>query len=187
VLNSLPRVLRTTEEEGVSTSRLAERKLVEGEALSTGLLDASAGGAGEAERGDRELGDVEEADVVGDGGDCGRGEERGKVVSKSSFNPTNPSVLPTANSERTAKVGGERTARRTGNDGVLLREGLVALANLTGNARDRHGGTVDLAHVEAAEDDLVEARVGATGEEAVKLFGWRVGQRRWLEEGEVEV
>lgn len=126
MLDGLPRVLGSTEEEGVGTGRLAERKLVEGEALTSSLLDTGTGSAGEAKGGDRELGNVVEADVVSDG--------------------------------------------RDGDNGVLLGEGLVGLGDLAGDARDRHGGAVDLAHVEAAEDDLVETRVGATGEEAVKLL-----------------
>ena len=129
------------EEEGVGTGRLAEGKLVEGEALSAGLFDAGARGAGEAERGDRELGEGLEASVVGDGAD--------------------------------------------GDDGVLVGVGLVRLADLAGDARDRQGGgggpgegsgggeregrAVDARLVQATEDDLVEARVGAAGEEPVQL------------------
>jgi hypothetical protein len=45
VLDGLTSVAGTTEEEGVGTGRLAESKLVESEALSSGLLDTSASGA----------------------------------------------------------------------------------------------------------------------------------------------
>ena len=38
-----------------------------------------------------------------------------------------------------------------------------------GNTRDRHWRTVDLAHVESAKDDFVEAAVSSTGQEAVEL------------------
>jgi len=43
------------------------------------------------------------------------------------------------------------------NDGLLL----VAVLEVGGNARERDGRAVDAAHEEAAQDDLVEGRVGA--------------------------
>lgn len=42
------------------------------------------------------------------------------------------------------------------NDGLLL----VAVLDVVDNARDRHGRTVDAAHEQPAEDNLVESRVG---------------------------
>jgi hypothetical protein len=59
-----------------------------------------------------------------------------------------------------------------GGDGDDGRGGLelrVGLGGLAGDARDGERGAVDLGHVQAAEDDLVELGVGATGQEAVKL------------------
>jgi hypothetical protein len=56
-----------------------------------------------------------------------------------------------------------------GDDGVLVGVGLVRLADLAGDARDRQGRAVDARLVQATEDDLVEARVGAAGEEPVQL------------------
>ena len=56
-------------------------------------------------------------------------------------------------------------------DRVVGGDGLARLGDLAGDARDRDRRAVRLAHVQAAEDDLVEARVGAAGEEAVKLWG----------------
>lgn len=59
-----------------------------------------------------------------------------------------------------------------GGDGDDGRGGLelgVGLGDLAGDARDGERGAVDLGHVQAAEDDLVELGVGATGQEAVKL------------------
>lgn len=41
-------------------------------------------------------------------------------------------------------------------DGLLL----VAVLDVGRNARERHGGTVDAAHKQPAEDNLVEGRVG---------------------------
>lgn len=66
VLDSLAGVLGTTEEKGVGTGGGTESELVEGQALAASLLNASAGGSGEAESGDRELRNSKEAVVVGD-------------------------------------------------------------------------------------------------------------------------
>lgn len=73
VLDSLAGVLRATQEESVGTGRSAQGKLVQGEDLTTGLLDAGTGGSGEAQSGDRQLGDSQEAVVVGDGADDNNG------------------------------------------------------------------------------------------------------------------
>jgi len=53
------------------TGGVAEGKLIEGDALTTGLDDAGAGGLGEAEGADGELGHVEKTGVIGDGTDDG--------------------------------------------------------------------------------------------------------------------
>ena len=41
-------------------------------------------------------------------------------------------------------------------DGLLL----IAVLDVGGDAGERHGGTVDAAHEQAAQDDLVKGRVG---------------------------
>lgn len=69
VLEGLTGVLGSTEEEGVGSSGETGSDLVDGEALTTGLLDASAGRGGEAESRNGELGDLEHTVVVSDGTD----------------------------------------------------------------------------------------------------------------------
>ena len=129
VLVGLPGVLGTSEEEGVGTGRGAESELVEGDGLTTGGLNASAGSGGEPESGDRDLGDRKETVIVGDGTD----NNDGAVV-----------VL-----------------------GVLLVD--VGVASVTRDLAQGHRGAVHLGHEQAAEDDLVEGRIGTTRQEAVKL------------------
>ena len=67
VLDGLTRVLRTTEEDGVGTGGEAGGDLVDGEDLTTGLLDAGTSRRSEAEGSDGELGELQQAVVVGDG------------------------------------------------------------------------------------------------------------------------
>ena len=69
VLERLAVGAAATEEDGVCTSGGAHSKLVEGEALTTGLLDACTGRVSEAESAHRHLGDVEEARVVDNSAD----------------------------------------------------------------------------------------------------------------------
>ena len=69
VLEGLAVGAAATEEDCVCTSGGADSELVEGEALTTGLLDACAGRVGEAESADRHLGDVKETGVVDDSAD----------------------------------------------------------------------------------------------------------------------
>lgn len=69
VLESLTRVLGSAEEEGVGSGGGAGSDLVNGEALTTSLLDASASRGSEAESRNRELGELEHAVVVSDGAD----------------------------------------------------------------------------------------------------------------------
>lgn len=69
VLNSLTGVLGSAEEEGVASGRGTESELIQGEDLAAGGQDAGAGSGGEAEGRDAELGDGQEAVVVGDGAD----------------------------------------------------------------------------------------------------------------------
>ena len=54
------------EEDGVGTGRGAQCELVESEGLAAGVEDALLCGPREAEGGDGEFGDLEEADVVCD-------------------------------------------------------------------------------------------------------------------------
>lgn len=67
MLDGLTGVLGTTEQDGVGASGGTKSQLIEGEDLTTGLLDASASGSGETESGNRHLGDGEEAVVISDG------------------------------------------------------------------------------------------------------------------------
>lgn len=73
VLDSLARVLGATEQEGVGTSGLLESELVEGDDLAAGIGDARTGGGGDAEGGNRHLGDGQETVVIGDGADDDNG------------------------------------------------------------------------------------------------------------------
>lgn len=73
VLDRLPRVLRSAEKEGVGSSGCLERQLVKSQALAAGSGDAGTRGSGEPERGNGQLGDCEEAVVVGDGRDDDNG------------------------------------------------------------------------------------------------------------------
>ena len=66
VLERLAAGAAATEQHCVGASGVTHGKLVEGQALAAGLLDACARRVGEAERADRHLGDVEEAGVVDD-------------------------------------------------------------------------------------------------------------------------
>lgn len=67
VLNSLTGVLGAAEQQGVAAGRGAESQLVEGQCLTTGGKNAGTGGGGKSQSGDGNLGDREEAVVVGDG------------------------------------------------------------------------------------------------------------------------
>lgn len=73
VLDGLTGVLGATEEQSVGTGRGTQSKLVQGEGLTTGLLDTGAGGGGETQSSDGKLGDVQEAVVIGDGADHDHG------------------------------------------------------------------------------------------------------------------
>jgi hypothetical protein len=67
VLDGLTGVLRTTEQDGVLTSRSTESKLVKGQNFTTSVDDTGTSGLGDTEGGNGHLGDIEETDVVGDG------------------------------------------------------------------------------------------------------------------------
>lgn len=66
VLDSLTGVLGTTEEQNVGAGWRAEGELVECEAFTAGLLDASTSSGSEAKGADAELGELEETVVIGD-------------------------------------------------------------------------------------------------------------------------
>lgn len=129
VLDGLAGVLLAADEHGVGASGRTGGELVEGEALTASSLNAGTSGVGEAEGSNRELGQLKNTVVVGDGADNNNG------------------------------LGG--LGSRGGN--TTLRLGQVD------DARDRHRGLVDLGHIQAAEDGLVEAAVRAAGKEAVEL------------------
>ena len=65
VLDCLTGVLGSTEQESVGSSRCTHGQLVNGKALAAGLDDARAGGRGEAKCGNGELGDLQNAVVIG--------------------------------------------------------------------------------------------------------------------------
>lgn len=69
VLDGLSRVLGAPKKERIRASRGPYRELVERQALPPSGEDARAGGGGESQRGDAELGDLEKPVVVGDGAD----------------------------------------------------------------------------------------------------------------------
>lgn len=69
VLNGLPGVPLAAEQDGVRAGGCAHGELVEGEDLAAGLEDALLGRRGEAEGGDRDLGHLNQAHIIGDGAD----------------------------------------------------------------------------------------------------------------------
>lgn len=73
VLDSLTRVLGTTEKEGVGASGEAGGNLVDGEDLTASLLDAGTSRSSDAESGDGELGELQQAVVIGNGADNDNG------------------------------------------------------------------------------------------------------------------
>jgi hypothetical protein len=69
MLDGLTGVLGSTEKEGVGSGGEPGSDLIDGEGLAAGLEDTCAGGRGEAERSDGELGKLEETVVVSDSAD----------------------------------------------------------------------------------------------------------------------
>lgn len=69
VLDGLPGVLGATEEERVGTGRGTQSELVQSQGFTTSLLDSGSGGRGEAESSNRQLGNGQEAVVIGDSAD----------------------------------------------------------------------------------------------------------------------
>lgn len=80
MLDGLSGVLRPSEEEGVGAGRGPHRELVEGQALASGGDDAGAGGCSESQRGDGELGDLEQSVVVRHGADYDNGFAQGLLA-----------------------------------------------------------------------------------------------------------
>lgn len=66
VLNSLSGVLRSTEEEGVCTSRSPQSKLIQSQRLPSSLFDPSSRGSRETKSSDRQLGYLQKAVIIGD-------------------------------------------------------------------------------------------------------------------------
>ena len=69
VLDGLTSVLGSAQKKCVRSSRSPESKLVQSQCLSTGLLDPGSGSSSEAQGSHRQLRDVKQAVVVGDGAD----------------------------------------------------------------------------------------------------------------------
>lgn len=114
VLDGLTVVLGATQEQGVGTGGFLQGELVEGQGAAASGQDARAGGGGEAQSGDLDLGDLEQAVVIGDGAD--------------------------------------------NNDGLLV----VAILQVGLDTGQRDGRAVDARGKQAAQDNLVEGRVGTT-------------------------
>jgi len=69
VLDSFAGILGATEDQGVAASGGTQGQLVQGDGLTAGGDDASAGGGGESQSGDVGLGEGQEAVVISDGTD----------------------------------------------------------------------------------------------------------------------
>lgn len=69
MLEGLTSVLGATKQEGVASGRSTQSELIQRQALTTGSNDAGTGGGSEAQGSDRDLGDLEETVIVGDGAD----------------------------------------------------------------------------------------------------------------------
>lgn len=65
VLHGLTSVLRTTQQQGVRAGGRTESKLVQGQDLTASLLNASTGGGRHAEGSNGQLGDRQQAVVIG--------------------------------------------------------------------------------------------------------------------------
>jgi hypothetical protein len=80
MLHTLPGILRSTQQQRIRTGRRPHSQLIQRQSLTTSLLDASAGSSCEAEGRNGQLGDGEEAVVVGDGAHDDDGLVLGGVV-----------------------------------------------------------------------------------------------------------
>lgn len=126
VLDRLARVLGATEEQCVGASGRAHGELVKCQAFSTSRGDACAGCCSETESGDCELGNLEQAVVIGDGGY----DDDGLVL-------------------------------------VLL--GCVLVRSGCDNFGKGKWRSVDLAHHQSSQDDLVEVGIRSSSEESVEF------------------
>jgi hypothetical protein len=152
VLDGLTGVLGSSEKEGVGSSREAGSDLVDGESLTTGLLDACASRGSEAESRDGELGKLSETDVVSDGADL---ITISVVLQRNLFRwRTMTMVLPScAFAEYLLAAVATILDRLTA---------VMKLVNAFGRLRAFGGLTraVDLGHHEASENNLVEGGIG---------------------------
>lgn len=69
VLHGLSRVLGSTEEKSVGSGGRPKSQLIQGQCLTTGLLDPSPSSSSEAKSSDGQLGHCQEAVVIGDRSD----------------------------------------------------------------------------------------------------------------------
>jgi hypothetical protein len=67
VLNRLTRVLGTTDEDSVGTSRSTEGQLIQSKDFTTSLQDTSLGSLGKVKSSNRELGEVQKTRIIGNG------------------------------------------------------------------------------------------------------------------------
>jgi hypothetical protein len=140
VLDGLPNVPLTPEENSVGTGRSSESKSVEGDSLTTSGSDSCSGSVGESESGNGKLGDFGQSLVVENGTDSDDGLVTGRV-----------GVLGLLDNS------GE-------GDG-----GSVDL-NVSDSLRRETWIRAHLAHKESPEDDSVESGLGPSGEESVELI-----------------
>lgn len=73
MLDGLTRVLWSTQQDSVGTSWGSESKLVQGQNLTTSLLNSGSGGRGESQSGNGHLWDLEQTVVIGDSADNNNG------------------------------------------------------------------------------------------------------------------
>ena len=59
----------TSQEQGVAAGRREQRQLIQSQAFTAGFQNSGTSGAGESQRTDGHLRYVEQANIVGDGGD----------------------------------------------------------------------------------------------------------------------
>jgi hypothetical protein len=151
MLEGLTGVLGSTEEDGVGSGGETGGNLVDGEALTTSLLDAGAGGGGEAHSRNGELGDLKHAVVVGDGADLILISPCISYCFRGSYNDNG-----------LALVGLRGVLVGSGRDNLGQRDGCGVLVNLFSVLRvfGRLTRAVHLGHHETSEDDLVEGGIG---------------------------
>lgn len=139
MLDGLPNVPLTPEENSVGTGRGSESESVESDSLTTGGGDSLSGRVGESESGDRELGALGQSLVVEDGTDGNDGLVTGWV-----------GVLGLLDDSGEGERGS-----------VDLQ---ISVVSLMVDCRGAY-----LAHKESPEDDSVESGLGPSCEESVEL------------------